>query len=155
MCVLLDDAGARANQRDIVVHIRAGGVLRIDERDRAFDALHHVLLFPLGEDGWNYELRHAIGPRGVTPRAFYAFHLHERPSAAQRDSLFRGCCLFQEWMCMAYAKVESLRAVLCTCNNIVDSINAQVSDIFPGEDVDAPSRRYILVRTIIFNIAAG
>ena len=50
--MLLDDAGARANQRDIVVHIRAGGVLRIDERDRAFDALLALSSFIFSRMSW-------------------------------------------------------------------------------------------------------
>ena len=45
--------GEEAASRDIVLHARSGGLSRITEIHRAYDALHYVILFPLGEDGWH------------------------------------------------------------------------------------------------------
>ena len=38
--------------RQILVHLRTGGVKRITDRPSAYDPLHYVLLFPRGEKGW-------------------------------------------------------------------------------------------------------
>ena len=38
--------------RDIVLHEHTGGLQRITESHCAYDSLHYVLLFPLGENGW-------------------------------------------------------------------------------------------------------
>ena len=50
------------------------------------------------------------GTRQLSCRDYYAFYLHERePSRQHRDSLLRGSRAFQEYCCMAYAKIESQR----------------------------------------------
>lgn len=50
------------------------------------------------------------GTRQLTCRDYYAFYLHERePSRCHRDTLLRGGRAFQEYCCMAYAKIESQR----------------------------------------------
>jgi hypothetical protein len=50
------------------------------------------------------------GTRQLTCRDYYAFYLHERePSRRHRDTLLRGGRAFQEYCCMAYAKIESQR----------------------------------------------
>ena len=45
--------GEEVASRNIVLHARSCGLNRITEIHRAYDALHYVILFPLGEDGWN------------------------------------------------------------------------------------------------------
>ena len=111
VAVLMGDA---PGQHDLVLRRRAErgpGVLQvIDECHRACDPLHFVLLFPLGTTGWHPGIRQA--PQGgrdrpVSTLQFYAFQIQVRPT--QDDSLHRGCRLFQEYLCMAYAKVEALR----------------------------------------------
>ena len=47
-----DGYGEEVASRDIVLHARTRGLQRITETHRAYDALHYVLLFPLGEDAW-------------------------------------------------------------------------------------------------------
>ena len=109
VCVLIDDAGGRATGRDMVVDIaQGGGVKRISDCHQCFDPLHYTTIFPTGEHGWDYTLKLA-GDSNLTPRDFTAFHLHQRPSTAQRESLFYGSRLFQEYLCMSYAKVETQR----------------------------------------------
>jgi hypothetical protein len=39
-------------KRSILLRYRDGGVWETDESSRAYDALHFVLLFPCGDDGW-------------------------------------------------------------------------------------------------------
>jgi hypothetical protein len=105
VAVLMDE---QPGPRDVTLHRRGGGLANISETHRAFDALHYVLLFPLGEDGWNLGLRHVSGQNNkVSVREFYAYTLHQREG--DRDSLFRASRLFQEFCCMAFAKVESMR----------------------------------------------
>ena len=50
------------------------------------------------------------GNRQLSCRDYYAFYLHERePSRLHRDTLLRGSRAFQEYCCMAYAKIERQR----------------------------------------------
>ncbi|KAF0291134.1 hypothetical protein FJT64_010680 [Amphibalanus amphitrite] len=108
--------GEEPGQHDLVLRRRADGgtgVLQtIDESHRAFDPLHFVLLFPLGTTGWHPATAQAPQPgrerqRMVTTLQFYAYRLQIRPH--QDDSLHRAGRLFQEFVCMAYAKVEAIR----------------------------------------------
>ncbi|OAD79010.1 hypothetical protein PHYBLDRAFT_62220 [Phycomyces blakesleeanus NRRL 1555(-)] len=39
--------------RDIVLHIHTSNLQSINEYHRSYDALHYVLMFPYGKDGWN------------------------------------------------------------------------------------------------------
>ncbi|XP_043221667.1 uncharacterized protein LOC122381498 [Amphibalanus amphitrite] len=108
--------GDEPGQHDLVLRRRADGgtgVLQtIDESHRACDPLHFVLLFPLGTTGWHPAIAQAPQPgrerqRMVTTLQFYAYRLQIRPH--QDDSLHRAGRLFQEFVCMAYAKVEAIR----------------------------------------------
>ena len=72
----------------------------------------------------------------MSARDFYGFHLHQRDT--ERDTLLRGCRLFQEYMCMALAKVENMRLKFLASNqsaicadlyqNIVDAVAASDHD---------------------------
>ena len=42
--------------RGIVLHEHTGGLQRITESHCAYDSLHYVLLFPLGENGWHLKV---------------------------------------------------------------------------------------------------
>ena len=55
-----------AASRDIVLNARSGGLCRITEIHRAYDALHYVILFPLGRDGWQLNIPHSKGKGHVT-----------------------------------------------------------------------------------------
>ena len=113
VAVLMGDEPA---QHDLVLRRRAvpgaAALHIIDECHKACDPLHFVLLFPLGTTGWHLEMPQAVQPgrerlRCITTLQFYAYRLQIRPT--EDDSLLRGCRLFQEYLCMAYAKVEALR----------------------------------------------
>ena len=48
----------------------------------------------------------AHGQRQLSCKDYYAYYLHERaPHIGHRDTLLRGARAFQEYICMAYAKV--------------------------------------------------
>jgi len=71
-------ADAETHGRDLVVQLRGGGLQYIHETHRSFDALHFVLLFPRGEDGWTIGLRKANSRQQVSPCNFYAHKLQWR-----------------------------------------------------------------------------
>ena len=110
VAVLINDAttGNVVMKRDIVIHIRGGGVCRIDDTHRSYDALHFVLLNPEGKDGWNITIPlSGANPlrKTVTCTKYYSFYLHTRDNCD--DTLFRGGRLFQEYVCCAALKIEA------------------------------------------------
>ena len=91
-------------QRDIVLRLRDGPVLRISECRRSYDPLHYVLLHPYGTDGWSLEIKRALGN---TPREYYNFQLRFRP--IHFNIIPRSGRLFQQYLVDAQAKVETER----------------------------------------------
>jgi hypothetical protein len=65
--LMLEANGGKAPKRSAKVRDREGGLHDIDETHRAFDPLHFVLLFPLGDDGWRPGLQ--LRPKGAPPDA--------------------------------------------------------------------------------------
>ena len=131
--------GEEHGYRDIVVRTQRGFRLQcINEGHRSFDALHFVLLFPRGEDGWSENLHIAEGRARsrVSTKEFYAFQLHTRQGA--RISLFASARLFQEYVVMAFAKIENQR--LQWVKNNQRTIRADLynnfRDAFHSEDHD-------------------
>ncbi|KIJ06154.1 hypothetical protein PAXINDRAFT_39194, partial [Paxillus involutus ATCC 200175] len=68
--------------RDIVLRLQGGGLRRISHLHQAYSALHYVLLFPKGEEGWhlNIPLQDIPGrntrSKSVTQILYYAYRLH-------------------------------------------------------------------------------
>jgi hypothetical protein len=81
---------------DLVLRKRGGGLELIYDIHPAAQALHFVLLFPLGTKGYSEFLKHEGKPKRVSPREFFAFHLNMRN--LESDFLFRCCQLFQEYI---------------------------------------------------------
>lgn len=102
-------ADAETHGRDLVVHLRGGGLQYIHETHRSFDALHFVLLFPRGEDGWTIGLRKADSRQQVSPCNFYAHKLQWRIGEDGNNALLMSQRLFQEYCCSAFAKAETQR----------------------------------------------
>ncbi|KAF0293088.1 hypothetical protein FJT64_008988 [Amphibalanus amphitrite] len=138
--------GEEPGQHDLVLRRRAdggNGVLQtIDESHRACDPLHFVLLSPLGTTGWHPAIAQAPQPgrerqRMVTTLQFYAYRLQIRPH--QDDSLHRAGRLFQEFVCMAYAKVEAIRLKYISTHQREIRADLYQSLIFfqPGEERQA------------------
>jgi hypothetical protein len=98
--------------RDIVLRLQGGGLWRISHLHQAYSALHYVLLFPKGEEGWhlNIPLQDIPGrntrSKSVTQILYYAYRLHVRPPHIEPNNLFHGARLFQQYVCDAWASVE-------------------------------------------------
>ncbi|KAF0308282.1 hypothetical protein FJT64_020477 [Amphibalanus amphitrite] len=128
--------------QDIVLRRRAGAdgpaLQTINETHRAFEALHYVLLLPFGTDGWQPGLRHAVpNARGVygqlTLTQYYAHRLQERPG--MDDTLLRGARLLQEYVCMAFARVETQRLLWAARNQqaIRADLYQRLEDALPAD----------------------
>ena len=98
--------GEEAASRDIVLHARSGGLSRITEIHRAYDALPYVILFPLGEDGWQLNIPHSKGKGHVTAMEYYSYRLMVRSSLSPLHLSGR---LFHQYAVDMYAKIEQQR----------------------------------------------
>jgi hypothetical protein len=102
VAVLLPGHGIdQTTSRDVVLRSNDGALLRIDHTNKACDALHYVLLYPNGENGWNLSLKNN-DPK-ITCHAFYRYLLHRR---SDFSLLHRSGRLFQQWCVDMWAKVE-------------------------------------------------
>ena len=137
--VLIGDQPAH---QDIVLHRRPGRdgppLQVINETHRAMEPLHFILLLPWGTCGWNPALRQAVAnPQGelrsLTARQYYAHRLQTRPDCD--DSLLRACRLFQEYCCMAFARVETQRLLYVALNQtrIRAELYQRLQDALPGD----------------------
>ena len=90
-----------ANNRDIVLHYKDGGLCRISELHRGYDdPLQYPLIFSHGTDGWHINLKLANN-RKLTALVYYRYHIMVR----QNDSvLLRAKRLFQQFLVDAYCK---------------------------------------------------
>ena len=146
VAVLIGEEPAR---QDIILRRRAVGdgadLAKISDCHRAYEALHFVLLFPFGTDGWHPDIpqvQPAVADRPVRrvpaqdqPADADA---EDQPAVADRpvrrvtalmysayrlqtrpaddDSLLRAGRLLQEYCCMAFARVETQRLVFFAMN---------------------------------------
>ena len=94
--------GDSTQPSDIIVHRKGGGVWRISEYNRCYDALHYVLLFPHGEDGWNGDLW--AGGRRISPIQYYCYRTQIRKN--DFNSVLRGAKLSQQYLCDVFHKAE-------------------------------------------------
>ena len=101
-----DGYGEEVANRDIVLYARKGGIQHITETHRAYDTLHYVLLFPLGEDGWHLNIPHSKGRRNVTAMEYYAYRLMARSSLSPLHLSGR---LFHQCAVDVYSKIEQQR----------------------------------------------
>ena len=92
--------------RDIVLHAHTGGLKRITETHCAYDSLHYVLLFPLGNDGWHLGIPHSRGRGDVTALEFYSYRLMLRSGL---NHLHLSGRLFHQYIVDMYAKIEQQR----------------------------------------------
>ena len=52
--------GSSVSSRDIVVHSKEEGVLRLNELNGSYDSLHYVLMFPYGQLGFQLKIPYSI-----------------------------------------------------------------------------------------------
>ena len=103
---------AEAQHRDIVLHTREGGLLRIKEYFPAYDPLQYPLLFPYGDYGWSLDSKYREGIKRngntkLSPREYVAYRLYER--ADEYSWIHRVGRLFQQFDVDQYAKMEIQR----------------------------------------------
>ena len=94
-----------ANNRDIVLHYKDGGLKHISELHRSYDPLQYPLLFPHGTDGWHVNLKLQNG-RKLTAMVYYRYHIMVRQNVSV---LLRAKRLFQQYLVDAYCKIETER----------------------------------------------
>ena len=88
---------------DLVLRKRGGGLEFIYDIHPSAQPLHFILLFPFGTKGYSEFMKHT--DKDQSKREFFSYHLNMRCS--ESDFLFRCGRLFQEYICLAYAVVES------------------------------------------------
>src|SRR6266542_3474522 len=65
------------SNRDILLRLHDGGLQRISEFHPSYDALHYILLFPGGDDGWHADipLIGSVKRERVITMQFYSYRL--------------------------------------------------------------------------------
>ena len=102
-----------AGNRDIVVSRRGGGIQKFQDTNRAADPLHFVLLHSKGHDGWSPDQIRFSADEGdyesrrLTCNKFYKYRLQQRPGETNHYLLAGR--LFQEYVCLSFAKAEQQR----------------------------------------------
>ena len=112
--------GEEFNRRDIVLSLRGGGLKRIAETHRSYDALQYPLLFWEGEDGYHFEIR-MIDPqtgqetsKKVSSMNYYGYRLMIRENL--NNHILRCRELFHQYVVDMYAKIESERLLFIRLN---------------------------------------
>ncbi|KAG2210181.1 hypothetical protein INT45_004502 [Circinella minor] len=101
----------QSGDRDIVVQTRSNQMQWISVNHRFYDAMHYVLMFPQGDEGWNIGAQCIDGSR-VTCMDWYKYRLMIRSNNDNiegQNDLHRFGKLFQQYITDMYAKVESER----------------------------------------------
>ncbi|CAN1254546.1 ATP-dependent DNA helicase PIF1 [Linum perenne] len=109
-----DDFQPDREERDIIVHTRQSGLLRITNLNPKYDALHFPLLFPHGEDGFHLGIAlkpcHSLKTRKrghVTRREYYCFRLQYRDD--EGTTLIRGGKVLQHFCIDVWTTIEEDR----------------------------------------------
>lgn len=112
--------GTDFERRDIIIHRRNASVQRIAETHRSYDALQYPVLFPLGEDGYHFNVMQ-INPNSngestkkVSCMDFYAYRLMIRPNEC--NYLLKCREVFHQFIVDMYAKIESERLLFIRLN---------------------------------------
>lgn len=99
--------GELSNDLDVILHTRNGPMQRINQLHRAYDPLHYILLFPLGDNGYHLNIPHSRGSRNVTPVEYYRYLLQVKSN--DENFIMKSRRLLQQFACDQYAKVENER----------------------------------------------
>ena len=70
--------GEHSNNIAVILHRRDGQLQRIHTLHRNYDALHYILLFPLGTDDFHLKIKHARGQKHDSAVEFYSYHMQVR-----------------------------------------------------------------------------
>ena len=131
-----DGYGEEVASRDIVLYARKGGLQHITETHRAYDTLHYVLLFPLGEDGWHLNILHSKERGNVTTMEYYPYRLMVR---SRLSPLHLSGRLFHQYAVDVYAKIEQQRLNYIRTNQkkICVDLYYGLADAVAAGDVDS------------------
>ncbi len=136
IALMVGDGSEVVDRRDVVIAQQASPFQRISELHVGYVALHYLLLFPYGEDGWHpniplngvvvqdadvdldedhvEEFEHQIKHCNVTMAKFYDYRLqHQNTNGIV---LFWGGRLRQQYIVDAYAAVEQTRLTYLRLN---------------------------------------
>ncbi|XP_043474431.1 uncharacterized protein LOC122506366 [Leptopilina heterotoma] len=111
--------GDPTNPRDIVLQKRAGGLFRICETHRSYDALQYPLMFCRGEDGNHFGYRQTNPETGrmtdkkISALEFYSYRIMVR---GVHNFLLDFRQLFNQFLVDMYAKIESERLLYIRLN---------------------------------------
>ena len=112
--------GEEFNRLDIILSLRSGGLKRIAETHRSYDALQYPLLFWAGEDGYHFEIRTMDPKTGqetrkkVSSMNYYAYRLMIREDL--NSHILRCRELFHQYAVDMFAKIESERLLFIRLN---------------------------------------
>ena len=158
--------GEEHGKRDIVLKQRDNLLMSINETHRSYDSLQYPLMFPRGEDGYNFALRQVNPSTGqetnksVSCRDFYAYRLMVRNG--EFNQLLRFKEVTSQLLVDMYAKIETERLLYIRLNqkqlraeqyiHLQDAMNVDGNADNIGQQVILPSSftgspRYMHQRT--------
>jgi len=75
--MISDGYDINSSNWDILLRLHNGGLQRISELYPSYDALHYILLFPRGDNGWHADipLIGSVKRERVTTMQFYSYRL--------------------------------------------------------------------------------
>ncbi|CAN1254542.1 ATP-dependent DNA helicase PIF1 [Linum perenne] len=147
-----DDFQPDREERDIIVHTRQSGLLRITNLNPKYDALHFPLLFPHGEDGFHLGIAlkpcHSLKTRKrghVTRREYYCFRLQYRDD--EGTTLIRGGKVLQHFCIDVWTTIEEdrLRYVRDHQKELRSDIYKGLLEAFHQGDHNAAGRGNIIL----------
>jgi hypothetical protein len=141
---------SEGNSRKIVVFPFYGRPKRISEIHPSYDALHFVLLFPAGEDGWHHQLFLPKMNKHVTVLQFTSHRLQIRHNSF--NLLFHARRLFEEYAVDSYAKIESERLKYLRLNqgNLrAEAYQGLTDALSAGKNLSEIGKRVILPASFI------
>ncbi|XP_070203407.1 uncharacterized protein [Littorina saxatilis] len=106
-------SGEEHGTRDIVLQQRDNALKKIAETHRSYDPLQYPLLFPRGEDGYNFQMMltdpktRLPGKKRMSAMNFYAHRIMTRISRLNHLLLAKE--LFHQYIVDMYAKIETER----------------------------------------------
>eukprot|EP00116_Pleurobrachia_bachei_P000686 sb/3460948/ len=99
--------GDHGGNMDVILHLRDGGIKRINQLNRSYDPMHYVLIYPRGTAGYSLSLRKRNNEK-LTELEFYKYRLQIRQHDHWTSPLeFRR--LGQQYAVDAWCRIESSR----------------------------------------------
>jgi hypothetical protein len=152
VAAILPYAHPQANTQDIILHLQNPPdgqfpLKCIHDCNPAYDPLHYVLLFPLGDLGWHDQMpQHCVTDVGhLTQNEYYSYQLHEHTD--EPLTLLHGGRLFQQFVVDAWACIEQSQLLwfrhnqgklrIAQLNGIMDAAHA-------GDDLGNVGQPFIL-----------